>query len=369
MELLSPAHLNTVKWLAVQIRRRTAHRAHATNEPSTKSFGRAPMKKTLIAIAGTLFAGICSASSQSYYQCTPAGCVVEGTASVVSTSNATQYPIVLAHGLFGTGQYFDLLDYWYNIPQGMAANGAKVYVTTVSAANSTALRGEQLLAQVQTIVAISGKPKVNLIGHSHGGPTSRYVAGVAPQLVASVTAIASPNKGTPLMDVIQSVTSAIGPTATGVVANGFNAFAKRINSSQPQDILAAVQDTSTKGSLAFNQKFPGGVPATACGQGDASYKGVRYYSWSGDSSATANITNPLDPIDALTTITGLAFAGQPGDGLVGTCSSHLGVVIRDNYYQNHFDEVNQALGLISLFTTYPPTLFKNHANRLKNEGL
>ena len=81
------------------------------------------------------------------------------------------------------------------------------------------------------------------------------------------------------------------------------------------------------------------------------------------------IRDRLDPIDALTTITGLAFAGKPSDGLVGTCSSHLGLVIRDNYYQNHFDEVNQAFGLISLFTTHPPTLFKNHANRLKNAAL
>lgn len=327
------------------------------------------MKTALIATAASLCATLSHAGSQTYFQCTPSGCKPEGSATVVSSSNATRYPIVLVHGLFGNGKYFDVLNYWYNIPQGMAANGASVYTVTVSAANATALRGEQLLTQVQTILAISGKSKVNLIGHSHGGPTSRYVAGVAPQMIASVTAIASPNKGTPLFDVIQGATKATGPLGAGVVASITNAFAGLINSSQPQDFLAASADLDTPGSLAFNKKFPGGVPVTACGQGDASFKGVRYYSWSGDTSATAYITNPLDPLDALTTITGLTFTGKPGDGLVGTCSSHLGVVIRDNYYQNHFDEVNQSLGLISLFTTYPPTLFKSHANRLKNAGL
>jgi pimeloyl-ACP methyl ester carboxylesterase len=32
--------------------------------------------------------------------------------------------------------------------------------------NSTEVRGEQLAQQVEEIIAITGKPKVNLIGHS-----------------------------------------------------------------------------------------------------------------------------------------------------------------------------------------------------------
>ncbi len=327
------------------------------------------MKTFLTALIMAACTATSLAASQTYYQCTPAGCQAEGAVPSASTSNATQYPIVLVHGLFGTGRYFDLVDYWYNIPQGLAANGAQVHVVTVSAANATVLRGEQLLAQIETILAISGKSKVNLIGHSHGGPTARYVSGVAPQYVASVTAVASPNKGSPVMDAVERLTGAIGPQATGMVAKVFNAFSGLINPDQPQNILAAVADNSTAGAEAFNRRFPGGVPTTACGQGAASHQGVRYYSWSGDTSRTAHITTAIDPIDALTTLTGLALAGQPGDGLVGTCSSHLGVVIRDNYFQNHFDEVNQVLGLVSPFTTPPTTLFKNHANRLKNAGL
>jgi len=54
---------------------------------------------------------------------------------------------------------------------------------------------------------------------------------------------------------------------------------------------------------------------------------------------------------------------------VGRCSSHLGDVIRDNYFQNHLDEVNQVLGLVSIFESSPASIFRSHANRLKNLGL
>src|SRR2546428_5344478 len=60
----------------------------------------------------------------------------------------TRYPIVLVHGLFG----FDAIgpvDYWYGIPAALRADGAQVYVTQVSASNSTEVRGEQLLTQVK----------------------------------------------------------------------------------------------------------------------------------------------------------------------------------------------------------------------------
>src|SRR5690606_39690484 len=93
----------------------------------------------------------------------------------------------------GTDQYG--LDYLYQILPDLARNGANVWATRVSPFNSSEVRGEQLLQQVQEITAITGAKKVNLIGHSHGGPTIRYVAGVAPQYVASLTGIGAPHKG------------------------------------------------------------------------------------------------------------------------------------------------------------------------------
>jgi triacylglycerol lipase len=54
---------------------------------------------------------------------------------------------------------------------------------------------------------------------------------------------------------------------------------------------------------------------------------------------------------------------------VGRCASHFGTVIRDDYFQNHLDEVNQTLGLTSPLAVNPVTLFRQHGNRLRNAGL
>jgi triacylglycerol lipase len=79
------------------------------------------------------------------------------------TYTQTRYPIVLVHGLFGFDSALGV-DYFYGIPEALRRDGAKVYVAQVSAANSTEVRGEQLLAQVKNILALTGASKVNLIG-------------------------------------------------------------------------------------------------------------------------------------------------------------------------------------------------------------
>ena len=105
----------------------------------------------------------------------------------------TKYPIVLTHGMLGFDSILGV-DYWYGIPSSLRSDGASVYITEVSQLNTSELRGEELLDQVEEIAAISGKGKVNLIGHSHGGPTVRYVAAIRPDLVASVTSVGAPHK-------------------------------------------------------------------------------------------------------------------------------------------------------------------------------
>jgi triacylglycerol lipase len=280
----------------------------------------------------------------------------------------TQYPIVLVHGLFG----FDNIgpvDYWYGIPSALRADGAKVYVAQVSAANSTEVRGEQLLTQVKQILAATGAAKVNLIGHSHGGPTIRYVASVRPDLVASVTSIGGVNKGSAVADLILNVAPP-GSLTRSVLVSATTGLATVINSLSggsglSQNSLAAAQSLSTAGSLNFNAAHPEGVPTTACGEGDYLVHGVYYFSWSG----AQPYTNVLDPIDAPLLLTSLVFGGAKNDGLVSSCSSHLGRVIRDNYAMNHLDEINQTVGLVNLFETNPVTLYRQQANRLKGLGL
>ncbi len=279
----------------------------------------------------------------------------------------TKYPIVLAHGMAGFDELFGVYEYWFDIPDELEDGGARVFVTEVSQFNSTEARGEQLIEQVEQIVAITGKPKVNLIGHSHGGLDVRYVAAVRPDLVASVTSVGSPHKGADLADfLLENVEGgSFTQTVLGAFANLLGTVLGLISgSSNPQDAIAALGSLSTPGAAAFNAQYPQGVPASACGNGASSVNGVRYYSWSG----TGILTNAFDVSDAAMGLTSL-FYDEANDGLVGRCSSHLGSVIRDNYFHNHLDEVNQILGLVSIFESNPTSVFRSHANRLKNAGL
>lgn len=280
----------------------------------------------------------------------------------------TKYPIVLIHGLFG----FDNIgpvEYFYGIPSALRADGARVFVVQVSAANSTEVRGEQLLTQVRQILAATGAGKVNLMGHSHGGPTARYVASVRPDLVASVTSIGGVNKGSAVADVLLGVAPAgsLQNTALVSVTNGLASIINFLSggSGNTQNSLAAAQSLSTAGTLKFNAKHPQGVPTIACGEGAYSVNGVAYYSWSG----AKPYSNVLDVVDPALALTSLAFAGAKNDGLVSSCSSRLGRVIRDDYAFNHLDEVNQTVGLTNIFETNPVTLFRQQANRLRNAGL
>ncbi len=280
--------------------------------------------------------------------------------STPSNYTDTRYPIVLVHGMFG----FDSIagvDYWYGIASDLRKYGADVYTTQVPALDSTIARGEALLPQIQAIAAVHGK--VNLIGHSHGGPTARYISRVRPDLVASVTSVGSPHKGSPVADLIygspaESLAASLGDALGGLIdllsGGGYD-----------QDLRSSLYSLTSEGSAEFNRFAPAGVPQTACGEGAYAANGVRFYSWGG----TGVLTNVLDPSDALLGTTSLAFGFSQNDGLVGRCSNHFGDVIRDNYFMNHLDEVNQALGLHSLFETDPKAVFKQHANRLRNVGL
>ena len=277
----------------------------------------------------------------------------------------TRYPIVLVHGLFG----FDSLlgvDYFYGIPQALKQDGARVFVAQVSAANSTEVRGEQLLTQVKNILAVTGAAKVNLIGHSHGGPTIRYVAGVAPHLVASVTSVAGVNRGSRVADILRGV-AAPGTVSEALTNTVTAAFVSLINlgsggGSLPQLPTAALDSLSTAGAASFNQRFPQAL-ATGCGSGAELVNGVRYYSWTG----VMPVTNILDALDGPLGLLSLAF-GEANDGLVSACASRLGKHLGD-HRQNHADEVNQLFGLVDWWSASPVSLYRQHANRLKQLGL
>ena len=107
------------------------------------------------------------------------------------------------------------------------------------------------------------------------------------------------------------------------------------------------------------------MPAEYCGQGDAvDANGIYYFSWTGN-----QVKTHFWDISDYGMQTSAKMMDEPNDGLVPVCSSYLGTVIRDDYYMNHMDAVDQMFGLHSSKDTDPPVVYRQHANRLKNMGL
>lgn len=284
----------------------------------------------------------------------------------------TKHPIVLAHGLAGFDSLVGGLDYWYGVVDSLEDGGAEVYVTEVPAFNSSAVRGESLIVQLDELRAIKGKPnlKFNLIGHSQGGVDIRYVAGVRPDLVASLTTIGSPHLGSDLFEFNQNPDDDILPPAIASAVNTLiDIFWTALGgSNEPNDLEAVLDFAAPPNVAAYNAAFPNGIPDEYCSEGayvTYSPNGpIRNYSWTGISP----LTHAFDPSDAAFLAVSL-FYDEPNDGLVEQCAAHFGKVLRNNYLMNHFDEVNQIYGLTSPFDSDPRSVIRAHANRLKKAGL
>ena len=282
---------------------------------------------------------------------------------------ATHYPIILVGGSFINFDHLGPIDFFYKIPSALINEGATAFVSTVSAVNSPEIRGKQLAEQIEDIIAITGKEKVNLISISSGGLTARYTASAYPELVASVTTINAGHAGTPIADVALNTIETlpqfmkkfiwkIGDKVTQLIAwiAGDNF---------PMDTKALALSHTADESTKFNERYPEGKPTEYCGQAenDIAVNGVRYFAFAG----SHHFTNWRDPADYILSLTH-QLMDEPSDGVFGQCSSHWGKTIRDDLYLNHLDEANHLFGLRSARLN-PLELFVGHANRLKNMGL
>lgn len=309
-------------------------------------------------------------------------------------SGDTEHPIVLVHGLGG----FDSLlgyDYFYGIQSALENIGTDdIYVPQVTAFETNTARGEELLAYIEDLIATTGASKVNIIGHSQGGPTARYVASVRPDLVASVTSVGSPHFGSQTADLIDAIPAFLqGPIVD--IVNGLGDVLATITGdpNQESNAYGALEALNSADAAVFNAQHPQGLRAGSCrttpwintnygwtrwmfprwekdysvNDGARVVNGVRYYSWSGTYNPLTN-SNVLDIADGAMALAE-ATHSEANDGLVGRCKSHMGQVIRDDYVLNHLDEVNWTFGLQGLGTSDPVAIFVSHARRLKAAGL
>ncbi len=288
----------------------------------------------------------------------------------------TKYPLVLVHGLFGFDKIMGY-PYFFNIAKRLQEEGAVVFTPAISATNSTEERGKQLLKEVKDILNKTGAEKVNLIGHSQGAPTSRYVAAEAPNLVASVTSVNGVNFGLEIADLLLDVYDGrIVGEAASVIVNAFMAFISLFSTKPllPQDFYSAVKSLSTKGTAEFNKKYPQGLPTTWGGEGkELESNGIYYYSWSGIIKQRDILNeglNNLDPSHAILIELGKLFTKEKdqNDGVVGRFSTHLGKVIKSDYHMDHLDAINQIGGMHPI-NPHPVNIYLEHAARLKAKGL
>jgi triacylglycerol lipase len=262
----------------------------------------------------------------------------------------TRFPIVLAEGLFGFN--------FFGIPEDLRAGGATVFTPEVNPFSDSVTRGQQLLDQIDDILATSGAQKVNLVAHSQGGLDARFILGTRPAVLASITQLGTPNLGSPVADALLPSDDATLGLLGGIVSIVSG------TAPAPADFRQALQFLSTQGTAQFNQMFPAGLPTTDCGQGPASVNGVRLFSFAGNTAAT----NPGDITDFVLPLLALNFpANTPNDALVGVCSAHFGTVVMDNLTANHLDLVNQFNGAVG--ATNIIMVYRMQAGMLKALGL
>lgn len=130
-----------------------------------------------------------------------------GFASGSAPKCDTKYPVVLAHGMGAQAKILNIVDYWWGIEGALEDEGAAVYITSVNGMDSTANKAAAFKTQFLQILAISGKQKANIIGHSHGTIYTRYAIsnlGLASK-VASHTSLSGPHRGSSVADTIFNI--------------------------------------------------------------------------------------------------------------------------------------------------------------------
>ena len=278
----------------------------------------------------------------------------QDTASdTVDSASAGRYPIVLAHGFFGFDKFAGskFVTYFYKVPEALAAAGeGDVFTPAVDPFNSSDVRGKQLLAHIEAILAKTGRAKVHVIGHSQGGLDARVAAWLKPELFASVTTYATPNNGTPVADWAMKL------LANDNLQKLLDALAKLIGAplydklGAKSSVVAGIQTFTQPGIKAFNEAYP-------------DRPSVQYYSVTGRTdlhlapisckpdlslpfiTKHALVGDPVDPLFAIqeAMLDGGLGAPFPNDGMVRVKDAKHGVFL-GCVPADHMDQVGHLLG-------------------------
>jgi len=265
----------------------------------------------------------------------------------------TKYPVVLAHGMGAQAKIVNIVDYWWGIEDALEDEGADVYITSVNGMDSTANKAQSFKRQFLDILAISGKSKANIVGHSHGTIYTRYAItnlGLSSK-VASYTGLSGPHRGSSVADTIFNIVPNQGWALVGATLDIVYTFV--FGDKNPNSLENGLEMTRPYMQNVFNKNCP-----------DVS--GLYYQSYT---SKIKYVSNSL--ILEVPWLIALYYEGE-NDGLVSVTSAKWGNfrgVIEGAWWAggvDHLNIVNQFFGVTPGFDA--PQFYVDMISDLKNKG-
>lgn len=265
----------------------------------------------------------------------------------------TVYPVVLAHGMGAQAKIVSIVDYWWGIEDTLEDEGADVYITSVNGMDSTANKAASFKKQYLEILAISGKSKANIIGHSHGTIYTRYaitLLGLSSK-VASWTGLSGPHRGSSVADFIFKMVPNQGWTLVGSALDVVYTFV--FGDKNPNSLDNGIEMTRAYMQNTFNKNCP-------------NVSGLYYQSYATKIRYASNSI-----ILEIPWLICLAYEGD-NDGLVAVNSAKWGNYrgcIEGAWWSggvDHLNIVNQLFGITPGFDA--PQFYVDVVSDLKNKG-
>lgn len=281
----------------------------------------------------------------------------------MTSENATQYPIILHHGLFGFRQLL-FVEYFHQVPKTLREAGFDVYTTEAYAFGDIKHKSLELADQVDRILKMTGKEKVNIIAHSMGGLDARMIISRLgyEDKVASLSMIGTPNKGSYIADMVTGLFNSVTDNAEEIEEREeyLETFTKLLvtpdtNKAILEDALGAIGDLT---QLYLHDEFNPKTPDSPK---------VYYQSWAGRTGLLVD-KDKKDIVDPILNIFHRILREQSGenDGMVITDSAKWGN-FRGMIEADHLDMVGLFNGDTSEFFDHEK-FYLDMAKELKEMG-
>lgn len=168
----------------------------------------------------------------------------------------TKYPVILAHGMGAQAKIVSIVDYWWGIEDALEDEGADVYITSVNGMDSTANKAASFKKQFLSILAVTGKTKANIIGHSHGTIYTRYAISNLDLYgkVASYTSLSGPHRGSSVADFMFKMVPNQGWSIVGGALDIVYTFV--FGDKNPNSLANGIEVTRSYMNNTFNPNCP-----------------------------------------------------------------------------------------------------------------